>query len=545
MERAGRSGAILAWWVTALGFGVFLTAVAARAADPEAAPVAVVLHSETSSPTWDALQRALEEELAMPVVPASTPESAGARGMLTVTYRAQTKELVVSYSDAARGTVTRVVPAPERAADVSGVAALVAGNLIRDQASELLHAGVGAALAPLHPAPAPVASIALPRPSPGEAPRPAPPPAMHRLGNASLFYPLATNANHPELTTNIDFNLLYGHIGGLNGLGVGTVSTVSGDAQGLQVALVANLVGGQVQAGQFSFIFNRGRRVEGVQVALVNRADEAMQGVQLGGLNLASSLSKGLQLSGVNLAGNFEGVQIGLLNIGKRVRGMQIGLINVSDDIEGVPIGLISVSKTGGVHPVVWSSNTTYANLGVKFATRHTYTMVSGAVHYDGDHTLYGGGLTIGTSIPIARKVATEIDLQALHLFADARYVCDSAAEGPIDGSGASEPYTLPQPADGFGSGYPARTNACSAGLQGRSYYPQPTGPAGAFSSAHSRAYDQSLGKLRALLRFELFPHLSLFVGTGVTGQVTYPVRNGDTVVSFRLLSEFFGGVQL
>jgi len=548
MQRARLSGGGPTWWAVSLVYTVFLMTFTARAAAPDAAPVAIVLHSEGAELTLEALQRALIAELALPVVPADAPESASKRGVLTVTYRPQTKELVVSYSDAARGTVTRVVPAPDRAVEVADIAALVAGNLIRDQTAELLAAGVADSLTLPRPELAPVAPAP---PSPSEMPPPDPPaPATHWLGNASVFYPLATNAKHPELTTHFDINLLYGHIGALNGLEVGTVSTVSGDAQGLQASLLTNLVGGQVRAGQFSFVFNRGHRVEGVQVALMNRADHAMQGLQLGGLNLAGSLSKGLQLSGVNVAGNVEGVQIGIVNVGKRVRGMQIGLVNVSDEVEGVPIGLISVSKTGGVHPVAWSSNTTFVNVGVKFAARHSYTMVSGAMHYDGEHTLYGAGLTIGASIPIAKKIATEIDVQALHLFADARYVCRPAA---ATGSGA--PYTLPRAEgetatdDGFGNGYPANANtsatSCTPGLHGHAYYPQPAVIDESPTSASSRAYDQSLAKLRALLRFELYPHLSLFVGTGVTGQVTYPVRGGDTVVNFRLLSEFFGGVQL
>ena len=506
------------------------TSPLAQAAAPETAPIAVVLHSESTELTFDALDRALTEELGTSMVPADSLPGTGARGVLTVTYRPLTKELVVSYSEAARGTVTRVVPAPERVADVPGLAALVAGNLVRDQAAELLPAGAVAAPVEAVPASPPVTAVIAPPATAvqPEAPAGAAPPPVHWWGNAAFFYPLATNADKPELATNFDFNLLYGRIGALDGLELGTVSTVSGNAQGLQISLLSNLVGGQVRAGQFSLIFNRGRSVEGVQVALVNRADEALQGLQLGALNFASSLSKGAQLSGVNFAGNFEGVQLGLVNLGKRVRGMQIGLINIADDVEGVPIGLISVSKTGGVHPVAWSSNTTYANLGVKFATRYTYTMISGAVHGEGDHALYGGGFTIGGSIPVVKRLTTEIDFQALHLFAD-----KSCA---------------PQPTS-MGSS-PTPTDSLLAGSCGQ----QPTTMNGAsspvarndnFTSADARAYDQSLGKLRALLRLEILPHLSLFVGTAVTGRVTYPVVGGDTEVKLQILPEFFGGVQL
>jgi hypothetical protein len=514
---------------------VLSLSVAARAAAPGSAAIAVVLHSESAELTLDALNRALVEELGMPAVPVDSLGSAGARGVLTVTYRPVTKELIVSYSEAVRGTVTRVVPAPERVTDVTALAAVVAGNLIRDQAAELLPAsgGTPAATIPVSPTPTPVASTRAPPGSPRASAVPpreevssaAPPPVRWR-GNAAFFYPLATNANVPELETNFDFNLLYGHIGALNGLELGMVSTVSNSAHGLQASVLANIVGGQVRAGQFSFIFNRGRSVEGMQVALLNRADETMQGVQLGALNLAGSLSRGLQLSALNMAGNFEGVQAGLVNIGKRVRGVQVGLINIADEIDGVPIGLVSVSRSGGVHPLVWGSNTTYANLGVKFATRYTYTMLSGAMHHDGDHALYGGGFTLGGSIPIAKRISSELDFQALHLFGNA-----SCTPAP---SGLRANY--PRPAS-------AEDSCPRQGVNNEVYYTVPADTP--LNSAKARQFDQSLGKLRALLRFEFFAHLSLFVGTGVTGRVTYPVVDEDTEVRFRLLPELFGGIQL
>jgi hypothetical protein len=288
-------------------------------------------------------------------------------------------------------------------------------------------------------------------------------------------------------------------------------------------------VGGQVRAAQLSVVFNRGRSVEGLQLALLNRADEAMRGVQLGALNTAGSLSQGLQLSGLNLAGNFEGVQIGLVNVAKRVRGVQIGLINIADDVDGVPIGLVSVTKTGGVHPSVWSSNTTYANVGVKFATRYTYTMLSGAMHYARERSLYGAGFTLGVSIPVHKRIAAEVDLQALHLFADRGCTPYSVS---TDQSMGFDSYIVQQDCDS-----PIAVDAL-----GR---PDPTPKSSGFTSATSRAFDQSLAKLRALLRFELSTHLGLFVGTGVTGRVTYPLVNGDTEPEFRLLPEVFGGVQL
>jgi hypothetical protein len=44
--------------------------------------------------------------------------------------------------------------------------------------------------------------------------------------------------------------------------------------------------------------------------------------------------------------------------------------LNVADDVEGLPIGLVSVSKSGGAHPLVWTSSTADINVGLKFIER-------------------------------------------------------------------------------------------------------------------------------------------------------------------------------
>ncbi len=463
-------------------------------AAPDPRPVTVVLHSDSAELGIDALRAAVEEELNLRTVSADSTESFGSRGVLTVTYRARNKELAISYSDVERGVITRIVPAPDRVADVVVTAALVAGNLVRDQTAGLVEAPppLAAPMPAIAPLP-PVANAATPHPAPLAQPAEPTRVPAYWLGNASFFFPLATNLYEPELRTNFDFNLLYGHIGQLDGLGLGTVSTVTGDVRGLELSLLTNLAGGAVHAGQISFFFNRGRTLEGLQAGFVNRADESIAGLQGGALNMVgtSSASSGAQVGVLNFAGDISGLQLGLLNVGQRVKGVQLGLVNVSDDIDGVPIGLVSVSRSGGVHPVLWSSNTTYANVGVKFATRYTYTMISGALHSDGERALYGGGLTIGASIPVANRVAVDVDVGGLHLFAN---------------------------------------TACCRDR---------------FVGAVAREHDQSLGKLRALGRFEILKHLSLFAGTGATGRVSYPLRGNDTEIKFTLVPEFFAGVQL
>jgi len=195
----------------------------------------------------------------------------------------------------------------------------------------------------------------------------------------ALVHPIASNIEQPYARTYLGLNLIYGRAGELdNGVQLGLVNVVSGKSNvasgkmtGLQLApLGANYVSGAVSGGQWAFVGNvAGANVDGAQLSL--------------GVNVAAEGVKGAQVGAVNVAGDVTGTQIGWINVGRKVRGVTVGLINVADDIEGVPVGLVSVTRTGGVHPVVWSSNAAYANAGLKFSTKYTYTTV--AAHYVND----------------------------------------------------------------------------------------------------------------------------------------------------------------
>ena len=187
-----------------------------------------------------------------------------------------------------------------------------------------------------------------------------------------------------------------------------------------------------------------------------------------------------------NVAGDVDGFQVGLINVAKRVRGVQLGLINVADDVEGVPVGLVSVTKTGGVHPVLWASSSAYGNAGIKFATKHTYTMVSVAYHDDAGRPLFGPGITLGARIPF-EPLAFSVDLQALHLFGGALCCGNDRA---------------------------------------------------------LRSHDQSQLKLRAMLAYKAAPRLTVFAGGAATGVARYPAFGPDTT-TIDLVPEVFGGIEL
>ena len=195
-----------------------------------------------------------------------------------------------------------------------------------------------------------------------------------------------------------------GQLGGVNVVGrdVGPPASM----RGLQVGVLANVVAGDARGVQLSLGTNLTKgSVEGLQSALL--------------FNRAGSMD-GLQLSLVNVAGDLDGVQIGLVNVGRRVRGASIGLVNIADDIDGLPLAPISVTQTGGVHPLAWSGTGGLGNVGVKLATRHTYTLFFGSYHRTYDLQFVGGGFAFGGSFELGAGFRSAIDLCGTYLIAPA-----------------------------------------------------------------------------------------------------------------------------
>jgi hypothetical protein len=237
-----------------------------------------------------------------------------------------------------------------------------------------------APLPPIAMTPPPVVAIVMPPPIQRDVVGPR---EMTFPVSASFFYPLAANWGRPSARTFFDVNVLFGRYGEIDGGQIGVMGS-TGTLHGAQIHGIGSHASG---------------RAEGLQIGGLFTSAESLEGLQIGGV--------------VNHAArDVDGAQIGLINVaGGRVRGAQIGLVNIADDIEGVPIGLVSVTKSGGVHPVTWASSTTYANVGLKLATRHTYSMFSASMSWPYGHEAYGGGFTMGGHAPINKTFYVDIDL--------------------------------------------------------------------------------------------------------------------------------------
>lgn len=454
-------------------------------AEPAAEPATpLVVRIESSSPSVGSAEflAALFRTLRRPLVASDAP-SGSADAELSIRYDAAQRELVVTCYDRRRGSVTRVVEPPLEAAAVPETAALLAENLCTTQVEAPLEAAT-----PLAPAPAPVVvpifvPVAAPR-----APSPPPPPRPHRIATAGLFFPVATNYREPTVRTHLQFNLVYGQVGQLDGFSLGVVNAVEDSARGFNLALLANYAGGRASGLHGAGVLNSAKSLEdGAMLSLVVNHSSgavrggqgsfgmnfggAVRGVQAAGLmNLASGSVEGGQLALVsNVARDLDGVQLGLVNVARRVRGVQLGLVNVADDIDGVPIGLVNVRRSGGVRVLAWGGYTAHANLGLKFATRYTYSMLTFGYRREDDVNAFGPGFVFGVRVPVASDVSVAFDVGGDYLLG-ARLCC-----------------------------YESRTEERIAHTKDRNHY-----------------------RLRILPTWQLKPRFALFAGGGVSAKVPF-----------------------
>lgn len=177
----------------------------------------------------------------------------------------------------------------------------------------------------------------------------------------------------------------------------GAVLYAKGDVAGLMMAGAVNVTSGKLDGAQLVGAVNIAHGGAGVQASgRHNLSREDTSGAQIaGGANIATRSFEGTQIASINIAESASGAQIGVINIARKVRGTQLGIVNIAEEVDGAAIGMISVSK-GGIHPIVWGSNLQYMNAGIKFATKHAYTLA--AVHYG---TIEGSFDNVGVTAAI------------------------------------------------------------------------------------------------------------------------------------------------
>jgi hypothetical protein len=200
----------------------------------------------------------------------------------------------------------------------------------------------------------------------------------------------------------------------------GGVNTLAGSLTGMQAAGVLNWAQGNLQGIQAAGALNWAQGdIEGLQAAAVNIARGSTTGLVAGVVNLAgltgpSLSSSGLEAGVVNVdRASFRGLQLGVVNVGGRQTGAQIGVVNISDELDGVPVGLVNLGGSTRTSMVAFATNRTPANLGVKFLTGYTFSMISAGYDPQGTsqgnaHEVLQSAFQFGGHIPFAGHGAIE-----------------------------------------------------------------------------------------------------------------------------------------
>ncbi|WP_394833752.1 hypothetical protein LVJ94_45330 [Pendulispora rubella] len=310
--------------------------------------------------------------------------------------------VTVTYRDEQGRETTRVVQAATKAT-VLDAAAILAENLVTDQTAMLLAQEEAAGKKP--------------------PPAPAPPPEKRPWHPAvvSLVYPVATNMGKPNVLTHFALDALYGHIGELDGLQVsGLGGMVEGPMHGLQIGGLGTMAGGDVDGLQIGGLGTLGKgAVNGLQIAgLAASAKEGVHGMQIAGIvGIANGGVDGLQIAPVSIAGDVHGMQLGVVNVGGKVKGTQIGVVNIADDVDGIQWGVFNYAKTSRFGAVAWASNHGFANVGIKYITKYTYTVVRGVFANERSTDFMGPGFNIGVHVPAFNPFYVDVDLGTAWMF--------------------------------------------------------------------------------------------------------------------------------
>jgi hypothetical protein len=421
-------------WLAAL-FACSAVVAAARADDPTDAPTDAPTSTRKPLRLWvrlqpteidpETLRTAIAGELGMAVL--LVDDSSRAR----LTVDARSADLVrIALSRDDRPTLERVIDVSSTRAHAAETIALVATNLLRDEAAELL--------AQLRP---PDVAAALPLPTGCD-----PWSGKRRWLGADFVPYLGTSAlDGAEVERAVSFNLLGGFSGSVRGFELGGVfnletralcgaqlsgglNLVTGPVQGVQVGLI-NTGTVLVKGLQLGLVDIADGQVRGAQVALANVATDALVGAQWGLFNLAGARFEGLQFGLVDIAiQKTSGAQIGLLNVaGEDVDGVQLGLVNVAAErVEGTMIGLLNVAEDadaaiglvsllwhGRTQPDVWSGDAGLAMVGIKHGGKHVHNIYGvGVTHRDGLGVVFATALGIG--VRLADQADWFLDLDAI-----------------------------------------------------------------------------------------------------------------------------------
>ena len=194
---------------------------------------------------------------------------------------------------------------------------------------------------------------------------------------------------------------------------------------GTQVAGFTNLCLEEVEGIQAAGFSNHSWGTTlGQFIGFLNTSLGTRTGLQAAGFaNVSTGENKGGQFAGfANVSlGTVTGVQAsGFVNYAKKVNGLQVGVVNVADTIEkGVAIGFMSFVKNGYKVIQLGGNETLYGEISFKTGVRSFYNIVSVGAAVQDDEIKWGWGYGIGTLIPVFNKLDLSLEVVSYHINED------------------------------------------------------------------------------------------------------------------------------
>jgi len=186
----------------------------------------------------------------------------------------------------------------------------------------------------------------------------------------------------------------------------GAVGQVYRNMNGAQIQGVAGITRGNTAGWQVSGALNyNGGKMEGLQLSgIANYNRQAADGVQLASVgNINGGTMKGVQLAAI-------------FNYARRMDGVQIGLVNIADTLTGYSIGIINIVRRGYKKAAVFSTDVAPYNIAWKAGRSELYSIILGGFN-PGTHDRWTLGYGIGKVIPINKvlSLATEATAQNVY----------------------------------------------------------------------------------------------------------------------------------
>lgn len=218
------------------------------------------------------------------------------------------------------------------------------------------------------------------------------------------------------------FNLIRRDVRGIQVGGI--YNMAGGNVDGVQIGGISDLVFGDMEGVQISGVYGHiAGNMEGVQISgVASFADSNMLGWQIAGVvNYVNKKTNGVQISGVaNISGKeVKGLQVsGVFNYAKKLNGVQLGLINICDTSEGYSIGLINISRNGYHKLSFYNTDIAHFNLGLKTGTKNIYTILLAGMNAGTRQQswTFGGGLGVAYSLGKNLSLNPELSIQHLYL---------------------------------------------------------------------------------------------------------------------------------